>query len=643
VLTRKVLWRAPGATLRIESERFLSLADPRIAAMKYLVTVEKGTASLVLETGFDLDAPFRGQNYLKTIAAEARDGALLVLSETVGTGIPIAVAARVAPSPGAKPTLVREGQVLGERFELRLGAGQSFGFAKVVAFSTSQDAADDMARAALAAAADAARAGYDALRRRHVEAWAAQWAACAVSIEGDERAERGVRYSMFQLLGAASRHDERVSLGAKLLSGEGYRHHVFWDTDLFMMPMFLYTQPEMARLFMCYRYWTLDGARRNAADHGYRGAWYPWESADDGLEACPTKWIDEAGQAHPIFCGEIEIHIVGDVAEALRRYVAATGDEAFVWARGVEMLLEIGRFWVSRVTWNKAAARCELHAVMGPDEWHGPVNNSAYTNVLAQRALRYAVATAERMRRERPAEWKALAKRLALEPAELDEMTRTADAMFIPYDPARKLYVEFDGFDSLTPVEGDPRQANMLFLTDEERNHVKITKQADVLMLLFLLWPEHGLDVLRANWDYYVPLTEHNTSLSASTHAIMAAWLGQVETAYAFFMETAEADLGPVRPDTDGGLHGAAMGGTWMALVHGLCGIRFAGEHVEIEPHLPAHWRRVTVPLVWRGIRFRITLSPKQIEVTNADAARPLPLRVAGKLLECPPAERRVF
>lgn len=303
----------------------------------------------------------------------------------------------------------------------------------------------------------------------------------------------------------------------------------------------------------------------------------------------------------------------------------------------------MGRFWVSRVTWNEAASRYELHHVMGPDEWHEDVNNSAYTNVLVQRALRSAVRAAERMRRERPDEWQALAERIAFEPAELDEMTRVADGMFIPFDPATKRYVEFDGFDSLTPFEGDPREAHTLFMSEEERRQVKIVKQADVIMLLYLLWEEHELDVMRANWDYYVPLTEHNTSLSASTHAIVAAWLGKIETAYEFFMITAEADLGSTRPDTDGGLHGAAMGGTWMALVHGLCGIRFTDEHVEIAPHLPAHWRRVTVPLVWRGIRFTVAVSPEAIEVTNADDARRLPLRVSGALRECAPGRVERF
>lgn len=635
VVRREVVWRARGARLRIESERFLCLADPRLAAMRYRVTVEEGTARLVIETGFDLDAPFRGERTLETLTAEARDGGLLVVSETAASRIRIASAARVVASTGGEGTLVREGDLLLERFEIELRAGESFGFEKLVGFSTSRDGAGDVGAAASGAAT--AAAGYAALLRGHRAAWARQWAACGVEIEGDARAERALRYSMFQLLGAVSRDDERVSLGAKLLSGEGYRHHVFWDTDLFMMPMFVHTQPAIARRMVGYRYRTLDGARHNAAANGLRGAWYPWESADDGTEACPTKWIDERGHEYAIRCGEFEIHNVCDVAEGVWHYVRMSGDEAFLWACGVEMLLEIGRFWVSRVVWNEAAARYELHHVMGPDEWHEDIDNSAYINVLAQRALRHAVLAAGRMRAEQPEAWRALAQRIGFEAAELDEMTRVAERMYIPFDPATKLYMECDGFDSMTPFEGDPRQAHTVFKEEVERRQVKIVKQADVIMLLYLLWETHELDVIRANWDYYVPLTEHETSLSASTHAIVAAWLGKAGEAYEFFLESAETDLGPTRPDTDAGLHGAAMGGTWMAAVHGLCGIRFTSEHVEVEPHLPAHWTGVTVPLMWRGIRFRVRLTQAVIEVKNEDGAHGLPLRLGGSLTECAP------
>jgi len=403
--------------------------------------------------------------------------------------------------------------------------------------------------------------------------------------------------------------------------------------------MFLHTQPEIARLMMSYRSRMLDGARRNAASNGSRGAWYPWESADDGTEACPTKWIDEAGGEHPIRCGEFEIHSVCDVAEAVQQYVRMTGDEAFLWECGVEMLVEMARFWVSRVTWNEEARRCELLHVMGPDEWHEDVNNSAYINVLARRTLRHAAALCGRMRAERPERWHVLVEKIGLQEAELDEMRCVGDGLYIPFDRETGRYIEFDGFDELVPFDGDPREAHRVYATEEQRRRVKIVKQADVLMLLYLLWEEHDLGALRVNWDAYEPITEHNTSLSASTHAIVAAWLRKIDVAYRFFMTSAEADLGPTRPDTDAGLHGAAMGGTWMAAVHGLCGIRFTDKAVLIEPHLPAHWKRVTVPLVWRGIRFGVTVSHDAVTIANKDDARPLPLHALRDDLVCGPGQ----
>jgi Trehalose and maltose hydrolases (possible phosphorylases) len=250
---------------------------------------------------------------------------------------------------------------------------------KRVALFTGRDV-PDVQEAALAALEAAAARSYDDLRAAHEAAWAREWEACDVVIEGDDRAQQAVRHSLFQLLVAAPRGDDRASIPAKTLSGFGYRGHVFWDTDIFVLPFFTFTRPEIARNLLMYRYHTLPGARRKAGRHGYGGAMYAWESADTGNETTP-RWVPaHNGELVRIWCGDIEDHITADVAYAVVQYWRVTGDDAFMRDYGAEMVLDTARFWASRVSWNEARSRYEIRDVIGPDEYHEHVDNNAYTH-----------------------------------------------------------------------------------------------------------------------------------------------------------------------------------------------------------------------------------------------------------------------
>ena len=289
------------------------------------------------------------------------------------------------------------------------GADQTVTALKWVTYHTSREGPNPL-RGCLEALQKLETQEWEAAREAHARAWEVEWESCDVIIEGDEEAQQAVRFNIFQLLAAAPRQDERVNIGAKLLSGYGYRGHSFWDTEIFMLPFFTYTRPEIARSLLSYRWHNLPGAREKARANGFDGAQYPWESAGEGEEVTPTWVPDPADRTKliRIWTGDIEIHISADIAFAAWQYWLASGDEAFLLERGAEILLETARFWSARVEWNAGRERFEINDIVGPDEYHDHVNNNAYTNALARWNLGMALKVAAWLKEAHPGAWRTL-------------------------------------------------------------------------------------------------------------------------------------------------------------------------------------------------------------------------------------------
>lgn len=616
VLLRSWRLRDPaGRVTALASLRFVSLADRRALGQIVVVSPENYGGELSLAALVDGHVANEQQTvHLAPLGHAPRPGAPLAL-RTLQSGYTLAFAARAelhddagAPLPGAP--LAAEAQI-GQRFTWRAEPGRSYTLRKVVAVATSRDGGDP--ETTVDGAVDALeRRGVAALLAEHTAAWAERWAAADIQIPGDAELQRQARFALYHLIGAANPADERASIGARALTGERYRGHVFWDTEIFAWPPLLYTHPPTARALLLYRYHTLAGARAKAAAAGYRGALYPWEAADSGEEVTPAFMLS-GGERVPVLTGVEEHHISADVALAVLQYLRATGDRDFMRHYGAEIVLEVARFWASRA---EAGADGVFHIrrVIGPDEYHETVDDNAYTNQLAAHILRRARALAAELARDEPGLWAALAGRLGLDAAELGRWEAVAAGLVTGLDPATGLIEQFAGYHALAPVDlrdHDPSVATVdAKLGWYAMQQTRALKQADVVMLLILLWEQFGPAERAANFAYYEPQTSHDSSLSYSFHALCAARLGQLDLAEAYLRRAALIDLDLGRQGhagASGGVHIAALGGIWQALAMGFMGLDPRDEGLRLDPHIPTHWGELRLPVTWRGALLRAT------------------------------------
>ncbi|HEX6799684.1 MAG TPA: glycosyl hydrolase family 65 protein [Ktedonobacterales bacterium] len=498
-----------------------------------------------------------------------------------------------------------------------------------------------------AAQLEAARAvGIETLIAEHVRAWHALWDTSDIRITGDDEAQRQVRFAIYHLLSAANPDDEHVSIGARGLTGEGYLGHVFWDTDIFLVPFYTAAWPAAARALLMYRYHTLPAARARAAELGYHGALYAWESADTGADVTPAEVVGPDGQRAAVRCGTQEQHISADVAYAVWRYWSFTHDHDFLLAAGAEILLETARFWASRCTL-EGDGRYHIRHVIGPDEYHEDVDDNAYTNGMARWNLDCARTTARLIATRWPRRWQALAQHLAIGEKELarwrDISARLAGGA--PRgDPSRVMNAsaqphvieQFAGYFGLEPIDLRAYATRTLpvdiVLGQERVQQSQIIKQADVIMLLALLPKQFSRRSAEANYAFYEPRCGHGSSLSPAIHALVAARLGKLEIAERYFHQSAEIDLDEDAGTAAQGVHMAALGGLWSAVVFGFAGLWSQQAALRLEPRLPVGWTALELPLQWRGrrLRYRIQASPPRLTLQLAAGSPPMSVLVSS-------------
>jgi trehalose/maltose hydrolase-like predicted phosphorylase len=521
-------------------------------------------------------------------------------------------------------------------------AGAEYVFDKLVTIFTSRDGFTDPGEVAMHCARRAVERGYEALLESHERSWFEAWQASDISIEGDPEAQHAARFSIYHSLACAPMSSDKVSLAAKGLHGEGYRGHVFWDCEIFNLPFFIHTQPEIARNLLMYRYHTLAGARRKAQAAGYRGAMYAWESADTGDETTPT-WAQHLGQEIRIWCGDIEQHISADVAYAVWQYYQATRDRDFLLNYGAEIILETARFWVSRFEYNSNQDRYEINGVIGPDEYHEHIDNSVFTNAMARWNIRLALDLVESFKQHDSNQWAGLKQRLRLSDKRLRFWKRVAEKAYIPYFGELGIHEQFDGFLRLEQVNLGALHLNGtppdVVLGRDGVQKSQVIKQADVVMLMYLLGDQFGRAQVESNFDYYSPLCGHGSSLSPSIHSIVCSQLGRSEDALRYFRQSAAIDLDDGMGNGAAGIHMAALGGNWQAIVKGFCGVKASEYALGFVPALPPGWQAVKFSLMYEGtpVCARVTPDSITLDLTGAEAGRNLPIELFGvrRLVEC--------
>ncbi|MBT2291314.1 beta-phosphoglucomutase [Paenibacillus albidus] len=626
ILLRELEWEAPaGQRVLLKIRRMVALQHKHLAAIHYEVTALNFSGTVVFTSAMDGTIARPEVTDDPRLGAGSAEPSLLPEAAGYGEGQPFlwmkqrtrhtrfalltAMSHKLAASPDYETREQLEGERLSVEFTVRLQNGESASLSKYISYHTSRDYAEEelmtKAEEVLQLAEARGFAGLLGEQRAYLDRF---WTHTDVEIMGDPALQQGIRFNAFQLLQSAGR-DGVTNIGAKGLTGEGYEGHYFWDTEMYMLPFFTYTQPVIARSLLEFRYTTLGKARERAAVMSQRGALYPWRTIDG----------EENSAYFP--AGTAQMHINADIAYGIKQYVLATGDYDFLADKGAEILFETSRFWADLGHFNPArgGAFC-IDAVTGPDEYTAIVNNNAYTNLMVQDQLHYAVETASWLRRAYPRHYERLQRGIGLTEEEIAGWQEAAEKMFIPFDEELGIYAQDDTF--LTKKKWDfehiPEGKYPLLLNFHPLviyRH-QVLKQADLVMAMFLLGEQFSLADKIRNYNYYEPLTTHDSSLSPCIHSIVAAEIGDLEAANAYFGRTVRMDLDDINGNAKDGLHTAAMAGSWMSIVNGFGGMRLYDGLLCFNPALPPQWDGLRFKVTNRGQLVEILVEPEAVTYT---------------------------
>ena len=622
ILSRSIHWESPrGVRVHIGSERIASLADEHIAAIRYSVTADQQNSEpldIALWSCFDTAVGNYDLMHWETLDQGREGETLWLYTETKTTLVRLAQTMSFGTQSHAfheefVPSYIAPCIMLHGTLE----PGATVTADKVVVMYTSRDGVEPVqaARTHHQQLLETTTVIFDALQAKNQEAWHQFWQEADVIIEGDANAQLGMRYNIYQLRINASSHDDRYSIAAKGMTGFGYRGHIFHDTEIFMLPFFVYTLPSIARNLVMYRYHLLPEARKKAASNGYEGAQYPWESTLSGEETTPPAIIHpETGELIAVLNGSLELHISASIAHATWQYWTITGDDQFMRDYGAETVLSTAMFWASRAQKNMQHNDYEITNVIGPDEWHEHVNNNVFTNYIARWNIRVALDIWHWLQRTAPRKAAQLEQQLDLTVQRLDHWRDVVKHMRILQDKQSGLFEQFDGFFELEPLDEQKYKGRtdsyQGILGMKEVQKRRFIKQADVLMLLTVLDQEFDLATKRVNWDYYYPITDHDygSSLTPAFHVILACELGKVKEAYELFMKGALIDLENLRGNTPEGIHVACSGALWQAAILGFAGLCLTPEGYTTNPHWPDGWTRLAFTFKYKGESIRVDL-----------------------------------
>ena len=594
----------------------VTFACERIAHMEHVhLLASQATVTAAQDGVFALAAAIDGDvwdihgPHFRDMALQSQ-GELITALATTNEGDQVAVCARHILNCPHTRTDSAAGRTQTATFTFALKAGQTATLTMVAALYTGRDVP-----LPLAAAMEAVRTSppYAVLMDTHAACWQRLWQAADIRIDGDADAERAMRYSAYHLLSIAPRHSGSLSVPARGLSGQTYKGAIFWDTEMFMLDFYLATLPDVAKTLMRYRIDTLDGARAKAREYGLRGAFYAWESQEGGVDACSDYNVTDVFTGRPMrtYFRDRQIHITAAVIYGLAKVARWTGDPALWLEGGAEVLIEAARFYHSLLVKRVTRESYELWDVIGPDEYHEHVNNNAYTNEMARFVWQCTLDTAAWLAREHPGEYARLETKLGFT-AELPAFGLAIERLTGKAPRADGVIEQFDGYFDLEDTTVAAVRAR---LKDPREywggaygvaSQTQIIKQADVITLLFMLRERYRPDVVRANYEYYLPRTEHGSSLSACMYALAACAIGRPNDAYPLFLKSATADLADGGKDWAGlvyigGTHPAAAGGAYMALLWGFLGATRQRDGLAIHPSLPDGWLGVRMTVILDG------------------------------------------
>jgi alpha,alpha-trehalose phosphorylase len=636
ILHREAEWTSPsGARIRLRSKRFVSLTQRAIAGIRLEIEPVDASVQVVLQSELvaNEDQPARSNDPRVAAQLEAPlvaqdafvdDLRITLVHATKRSGLRMAAAMdHEIDAPAGYTTRVEAGGDLGRvTVVAQVEPGDHVRLTKYLAYGWSARRSFPAVRDQVEAALTGARArGWAGLLAEQTAALADFWDRADVRVDGDPELQQAVRFALFHVHCASTRA-ERRPVPAKGLTGTGYDGHCFWDTETFLLPVLTYTTPHAAADELRWRADCLPLAREHANRLHLAGAAFPWRTIT-GAE-CSAYWP----------AGTAAFHVNADIADAVVRYVRATGDEEFARTTGLPILVETARLWSSLGHYDRDGA-FRIDGVTGPDEYSAVADNNVFTNLMAQHNLRAAADCAERHGHE--------AAELGVSAAEIASWWRAADAMVIPYDEELGIHPQSENFTRHARLDFDALPADpyplLLHVPYFDLYRKQVVKQADLVLALHLRGHHFDPDAKRRNFDYYEQLTVRDSSLSAATQAIVAAEVGYLDLALDYTAEAAFVDLHDLGRNTRDGLHLASLSGTWLALVAGFGGMRDHGEHLTFAPRLPDGLPGLCFSLLYRGARLRVEIDHDTASYTVLDGELPLSIGHHGETLQVEPKQ----
>jgi maltose phosphorylase len=538
-----------------------------------------------------------------------------------------------------KPSVVSREKYVANDFAVKIKAGDSLTLIKYVSVLSSLNISKDgLLNKVKTRLKEIPLKGYEKHFSLHKKEWEKIWAASDVVIEGDLAAQQAIRFNIFHLNQTYTGKDERLNIGPKGFTGEKYGGSTYWDTEAFALPFFLKTADQkVARNLLLYRYKHLGASIKNAQKLGFKNgaALYPMVTMNG--EECHNEW-------------EItfeEIHRNGAIAYAIYNYIRHTGDNDYIADYGLEVLIGLSRFWAQRATWSENMNKYVILGVTGPNEYENNVNNNWYTNSLAVWTLTYTISNLETVKKDAPDKYKKILSRTNLEfKGETTLWWKIIKNMYLPFESKRKVFLQQDGFldKELIPAESIPaeeRPINQHWSWDRILRSCFI-KQADVLQGLYFFEDRFDVTTIRRNFDFYEPMTVHESSLSACIHSILASRIGNIERAYELYLRTARLDLDDYNNEVGDGLHITSMAGTWLAIVEGFGGMRILDSTVLVHPLIPDQWKSYSFHARFRGILFEVKVTHKEVVIRNI-SGKTLNIIIYGKSYHIKGSEKIKF
>lgn len=600
VLSRKLSWKTrTGVNIKITWTRYLSMKFKHSVVQKIDMKADRDTV-IKMESFLDGAVTTNGYDHFCEFEAGFNQG--LKMSLGLDSNQHVLIRTKMELPGNSEPVYEAEGRRISETYVINLKKNEAVSVKKTGTVVTDAD----MEAGGLENRLEKSESEIDSCENEfseHLKIWGAMWDKSEVSISGDDELEFNLRFSIYHLLKAGN-IGNKVAVDAKGYAGEAYFGHYFWDTEMYLLPFYTYTQPIQAKKLVEYRYNMLEGAKKNAARYGYRGARYPWESCVSGEEQCPNWQY-----------ADFEVHVTADVAYGVLEYCKLTGDEEFLEEAGAEILIETARYWASRV--RKKEDGYHLEGVMGPDEYLPFTNDNAYTNYLVSYVLKQTVQVVSGLSDDRRAELKVTDKEMQL----IDEIARK---LYFPYDREHSFIWQSADFDEYEEVDFDEvwKDRSRPFGTciSQERNYrTKALKQGDTVMLFYLFKQAFSDETKKNCTDYYEKITTHDSSLSYIIHSFVYGDLGECEKSYEYAVKSMNIDWG--EKGAAEGIHIANAGGLWQGIVCGFGGLSGiepdGGPH--IEPHLPEHISEISYSVSLRGKWYRITVKKESTEIKECE------------------------